>query len=78
MDRAPDLVVLAESGFNLRGGLSSVGHFGRDIHTGKHARDNAILLVHGDHDPDMVPLHPHVADVIGIADRILAVEQQPA
>lgn len=70
MDRAPDLVLLAEPGFNLSASFKATKHFGVDIFTGKHARDNAIFLVYGNHDPDLIPQQPQVADVIGIIDRI--------
>lgn len=76
LDRAPDLVLLAESGFNLRGSLKATEHFGQDLFTGKHARDNAIFLAYGNYDPGLVPEQPHVADVVGIIDRITNTESR--
>jgi len=70
MERAPDLVLLAEPGFNLRTSNKETKHFGVDIFTGKHARDNAIFLVSGNHDPDLISAHPQVADVVGIINQI--------
>lgn len=70
LDRAPDLVLLAEPGFNLRGSLKATEHFDQDLFTGKHARDSAIFLAYGHYDPGLVPEQPHVADVVGIIDRI--------
>jgi predicted AlkP superfamily phosphohydrolase/phosphomutase len=70
LDRAPDLVLLAEPGFNLRGSLKATECFGQDLFTGKHARDNAVFLACGNYDQDVIPEQPHVADVVGIIDRI--------
>jgi predicted AlkP superfamily phosphohydrolase/phosphomutase len=70
LDRAPDLVLLAEPGFDLRGSLKATKCFGEGLLTGKHTRDNAIFLVYGDYDRDVIPKQPHVADVVGIIDRI--------
>jgi predicted AlkP superfamily phosphohydrolase/phosphomutase len=70
LNRAPDLVLLAEPGYNLRGSLTAVEPFGKGPSRGKHARDNAILLVYGDHDREAVPRQLCVADVVGTIDRI--------
>lgn len=72
LDRAPDLVLLAEHGFNLRVNLQATECFGQDVFTGKHARDSAILLVHGDFSEDMIPARPEVTDVVGMVDRIMS------
>ena len=77
LDRAPDLVLLAEPGFNLRGSLQAPQCFGKDIFKGKHARDNAILLMYGDFDEDMIPVQPQVADVVGTVDRIISRDSLP-
>jgi predicted AlkP superfamily phosphohydrolase/phosphomutase len=71
MDQAPDLVLLAEPGFNLRGSLKATEYFGEDLFTGKHARHNAIFLAYGNYDRDMLPEQPHVADVVGIIERAM-------
>lgn len=74
MARAPDVVLLAAPGFDLRSGLKSKQIFGEEIFTGKHARDEAILLVYGPRDLDWVPDHPNVTDVVGIMQRLRGVE----
>lgn len=45
MDRAPDLVLESNPGFNLRGKMNTLTLFDRGNFTGKHARNNAFLLV---------------------------------
>lgn len=72
LDRAPDLVLLAQAGFNLRGSVKATHSFGKDVFKGKHARDNAILLVYGDFDEAMIPRQPQVTDVVSTIDGILA------
>lgn len=72
LDRAPDLVLLAQPGFNLRGSLKATRCFGQDIFKGKHSRDNAILLVYGDFNEELIPLQSQVTDIVGTIDRILS------
>jgi predicted AlkP superfamily phosphohydrolase/phosphomutase len=66
--RAPDLVLLGDAGYNLRGDLKAVQPFGTDIFAGKHSQADAFLLVHGEGADDIVPEEPSVTDVVGIVD----------
>jgi predicted AlkP superfamily phosphohydrolase/phosphomutase len=45
LEKAPDLVLLSEPGFNLRGNLDEEGTFTKKIFTGKHTQENAFLFV---------------------------------
>ncbi len=63
LDRAPDLVLVADHGFNLRGTPRAEQLHGRTIFTGKHTQDTAFLLVAGAPRPEAVPARPTVCDV---------------
>jgi predicted AlkP superfamily phosphohydrolase/phosphomutase len=65
---APDVVLLGESGFNLRGNWRADAPFGTGIFTGKHSQADAFLLVHGQGAEEAVPEEPSVMDVVGIMD----------
>jgi predicted AlkP superfamily phosphohydrolase/phosphomutase len=69
VDRAPDLVLLANEGFNLRANLKAKQLWGKDAFTGKHSQSDAFLLVWGNIAPDSVPETPCVSDVVGIINN---------
>ncbi|MBW8014727.1 MAG: hypothetical protein FVQ82_00950 [Planctomycetes bacterium] len=48
VDEAADLVLIAESGVNLKGTMASTQLTGKGPFTGKHTLDDAFLLVKGD------------------------------
>ena len=69
--RAPELVLLGQAGYNLRGNMRPSTLFGQDIFTGKHSQEDAFLLVWGNAVPakywsDLVT----VSDVVPIMDRL--------
>jgi len=70
LERAPDLVVLANEGFNLRGSIQARQLYGRGTFTGKHSQADAFLLVRGPRSQEATPDHPCVSDVVGIMDRL--------
>jgi predicted AlkP superfamily phosphohydrolase/phosphomutase len=70
LHRAPDLVLLANKGFNLRASVKAKRLWGKGMFTGKHSQSDAFLLIRGDFDREIVPEKPHVSDVVGIMDRI--------
>jgi len=70
MDRAPDLVLLANPGFNLRATINPKRLWDKGNRTGKHTQEDAFLLVTGDFDPAIVPQKPSVVDVVGIMDQL--------
>lgn len=71
MDRAPDLVLLANPGFNLRATVNPDRLWDKGSRTGKHTQGDAFLLVAGDFDPAIIPQQPSVVDVVGIMDYLL-------
>jgi len=69
-EQAPDLVLLADNGFNLRASPKATELVGKDIRTGKHTQPDAFLIVKGDGAGDAVPAQPSVSDVVGIIDQL--------
>jgi len=63
LERAPDLVVLANHGFDLKGALGKPSVFGRSHLTGGHTQDDAFLYADGDL---AAPARPQVSDVAGL------------
>ena len=70
IDRAPDLVLLGNPGYNLRASWRASDTFGTDVFSGKHSQGDAFLLVRGENAGDAVPAKPSVADVVGIMDNL--------
>ena len=68
--RAPDLVLLGNKGYNLRGNVKATQLYGTDIFAGKHSQADAFLLVCGEGADDIVPEKPCVSDVVGIMDKL--------
>jgi len=67
--RAPDLVLLANEGFNLRANVRAKQLWGKGVFMGKHSQNDAFLLVRDDSAPEIVPETPCVSDVISIMDK---------
>lgn len=57
---APDLVLMSNSGFNLKGGMGKENIFDKDIFNGKHTYEDAFLYVKND---ENVPKNVSVEDV---------------
>jgi predicted AlkP superfamily phosphohydrolase/phosphomutase len=70
VDQAPDLVLLADDGFNLRAGLRATELVEKDIRTGKHTQPDAFLIVRGKGATEAVPANPTVSEVVTIIDRL--------
>ena len=70
LDQAPDLVILANEGFNLRGSVKARQLYGKEAFTGKHSQADAFLLVWGELDQEAVPDRPCVSDVVSVMDRL--------
>jgi predicted AlkP superfamily phosphohydrolase/phosphomutase len=69
LDDAPDLILMANKGFNLRGTLAKKELFGTDIFTGMHTQDDAFLFVKTPKSINM-PENPCVTDVVKIMNEI--------
>jgi predicted AlkP superfamily phosphohydrolase/phosphomutase len=64
LQNAPDLILVAEEGFNLKANLRDNQLTNKDnIFTGKHRLDNAFLVVSGNVDNDVILDNPTIADV---------------
>jgi len=70
INQAPDLVLLADTGFNLKANIKAKSLWEKNIFTGKHTQPDAFLLVKGMFNKDIVPESPCVTDVIDVIDRI--------
>ncbi len=68
--RAPDIVLLGNEGYNLRGNMKATQLSGTDLFAGKHSQADAFLLVWGDFEPSIVPETPSVSDVVRIMDKL--------
>lgn len=69
-DQAPDLVLLANEGFNLQASLKAVNLVEKGVRTGKHTQPDAFLVVKGGDVASVVPAQPSVSDVVGIIDQL--------
>ncbi|MBW3002143.1 alkaline phosphatase family protein [Candidatus Woesearchaeota archaeon] len=69
LDDAPDLILMANKGFNLRGTLAKKELFGTDIFTGMHTQDDAFLFVKTPKSIK-IPENPCVIDVVKIMNEI--------
>ncbi len=63
IESAPDLILVANSGFNLKGKIATDSLYSKGIFTGKHTQDTAFLLIKGPHDPAKLPDQPKVSDI---------------
>ncbi len=66
---APDLVLLSEPGFDLKGGLEKDRESGTSHFTGMHRQDNAFFACSRE---DMVRRRPTIFDIKGIVNQLLA------
>jgi predicted AlkP superfamily phosphohydrolase/phosphomutase len=68
--RAPDLVLLGNTGYNLRGNMKATRLLATDVFAGKHSQSDAFLLVWGDFQAGIVPETPSVSDVVPIMGKL--------
>ena len=67
---APDLVLLGDTGFNLKASLNSAAVFSKGPFTGKHNHDSAFLLLKRRFGQDIIPEKPNVTDIVNIMTRL--------
>ena len=60
--QAPDLILIGNEGFNLRGSMMARSLTDKPIFTGKHTLDTAFLLVQGMTNGNTLPENPQVED----------------
>ena len=63
IEKAPDLILVGDKGFNLKGNIKAEKTVGKEIFTGKHTQDDAFLLVKGRLGEGIIPDYPTVCDV---------------
>jgi len=61
-DNAPDMVLVAAEGFNLKANAKAAQLADKGIFTGKHTQDTAFLLAKGC-DENIIPAEPAVWDI---------------
>ena len=69
MDSAPEMVLVANEGFNLKAGVKSDKIASKAIFTGKHTQDTAFLLIKGLADETIVGEAPKVSDIKLIIEK---------
>lgn len=69
LEKAPDLVLIENSGFRLRGVLLKNELFGQDIFTGMHTLDNAFIYINKQ-DKNLIPENPSVEDIVPILNKL--------
>jgi predicted AlkP superfamily phosphohydrolase/phosphomutase len=73
LENAPDIVLLANKGFNLSSSLANLfdePSIKPGILTGKHSQDDAFLYVKGKKNEKSIPNNPTVEDITKILDQI--------
>jgi len=70
LDAAPDLVLVADEGFNLKAGFKATSIATRGPFAGKHSQPDAFLIARGAED-GAIPARPDVVDVVGIIEHML-------
>jgi predicted AlkP superfamily phosphohydrolase/phosphomutase len=69
MSQAPDLILVGNRGFNLKGSLNPVNLCEKSIFTGMHNQQDAFLLVRGGSDKIMPAGKPCVTDILEIMNK---------
>ncbi len=67
-EKAPDLILIENSGFRLRGSINKRALFEEDVFSGKHTPDDSFLFVRTERKEE-IPQKPKVEDVINILNN---------
>ena len=67
LDRAPDLVLMPKTGFDLKAGIKANELSEKTIFTGKHNQTDAFLFVKGNFDISTISDEPSVFDVLKLS-----------
>ncbi|MDA2935720.1 alkaline phosphatase family protein [Patescibacteria group bacterium AH-259-L05] len=71
LERAPDLVLIENPGFSLRGAIEKNTLFEQDpILTGKHTLEDSVLFVKSENADKIVPPSPTVEDMVSILSKL--------
>jgi predicted AlkP superfamily phosphohydrolase/phosphomutase len=66
---APDLVLVANKGFNLKGAIAGPRVVAKGIFSGKHTQDTSFCLYYGLKHPENVPETLRIDDIIHVIER---------
>jgi predicted AlkP superfamily phosphohydrolase/phosphomutase len=70
LDLAPDLCVLPNKGFDLKGAVNKTELCDREVFTGMHTQDDALFWINSDKvrdgDPNIVDVAPTILDALAI------------
>ena len=69
-EEAPDLVLVGNTGFNLKANIQAKRLLEKGISTGKHTQQDAFILVKSDTCQEIVLENATVFDVVGIINRL--------
>ena len=70
LEQAPDLVLIENSGFRLRGSIEKDILFEKDIFTGKHTLEDSFLYMRDKNNQEIIPENPKVEDIKSILEKI--------
>ena len=70
VDRAPDLVLIGDKGFNLKAAINAERVYSKGIFTGKHTQDDAFLLVDKQRKAGVIPENVNVSDVVSVIEKL--------
>jgi len=68
-EKAPDMILVAGEGFNLKSKMNALMLAEKGIFSGKHTQDTAFLVVKGLVDDKIVPDEPKVSDIKSIIEK---------
>ena len=67
-DKAPDLVLVAGEGFNLKANMKTETLADKGVFTGKHTQDTAFLILRGIRDETVIPDMPSISEIKSIIE----------
>lgn len=70
LDGSPDLVLIPNNGFSLRGNMDKKEVFTKSNFTGMHTQDDAFLFVKNKSNKLFIPKNPNVSDIVKIMSKL--------
>jgi predicted AlkP superfamily phosphohydrolase/phosphomutase len=68
-EKAPDMILVAREGFNLKSKMNALMLAEKGIFSGKHTQDTAFLVAKGLVDDKIIPDEPKVSDIKSIIEK---------
>ena len=69
-EHAPDLVLIGNTGFNLKANIKANKLLEKGVFTGKHTQHDAFILIKSSSGQDLVAENPTVFDVLSIVNKL--------